>query len=203
MLKRSFLCLAGVLIFWAIGWPIGAKLARYDGVVPFTTYVVVCLVGGTWLLTLPGASFGWRALRSGPRKGWAAVAFALNLVIFLLPLGLAAAGGYQSSTSNQEVLFKSLIAGAAILAGVVGLTLAVRERSPGYALLRAVLVTAGLATALGFGVALVLAWAYPVYATPFPVWWAVLLFTFFTGAAGLVVGLLGGFLIACFKLAGK
>jgi hypothetical protein len=100
--------------------------------------------------------------------------------------------------SNQDVLTYSLIAGALILPGVVGLTFAAKGRSPSSAFLRAVLVTTSLGTALGFGGGLLLDWVHPpsgmlvIPAAPVG--------AFFMGGAGLAVGLLGGGLIAWSKV---
>jgi hypothetical protein len=89
MIKRSFLCLAAIAIFWAIAWTFLPRLLdaftrSWD---EQSASCRLVLGAGGWLLTLPGTFFGWTALRSAPRKSWAAAAFALNLVVFLLSFG--------------------------------------------------------------------------------------------------------------------
>jgi hypothetical protein len=102
---------------------------------------------------------------------------------------------------NQDVLGYSLTAVTLILPGVVGLTFAAKAQSPGSAFLRAVLVTTGLGTALGFGGVLLFFSVYPPGAGIFPIWFGYLLGAFYAGGAGLAVGLLGGGLIAWLKVA--
>jgi hypothetical protein len=96
MIKRSFLCLAAVPVFWALYVVVlsvvGQCRSRPWGLLEYVC--CFCFFGGAgaWLLTLAGTFFGWTALRSAPHKGWAAVAFALNLLIYLLSLGLVILG---------------------------------------------------------------------------------------------------------------
>jgi hypothetical protein len=125
MTKRSFLCLAAVPVFWALSWALFVPLLL--GMLPWRswgwgfneTVGFFFLLGGagTWLLTLAGTFFAWTALRSVPRADGAAVAFALNLVIFLLSLGLVILGGASLSNRHPQI-------GDGVLAALAVLTVA-------------------------------------------------------------------------------
>jgi hypothetical protein len=87
MVARSFTCLALIPVFWFLS-VVASKGRGPGGSIADTRDFVLSGVAWALLLTWPGAFFARKALEIAPGDGRAILAFALNLVVFLVSIAL-------------------------------------------------------------------------------------------------------------------